>query len=206
MTAVPYHAETDVSIFQRSEFPRDVFNGEAFIELSAEAFRAQTLLVHASWWQVPAASIPASEASQAALAGFGRDLESWRAVAAECLAVGWTECEDGRLYFLPLAHAVEEAFDRRKITSKGAAIRQRRRRLMVALEDLGVDGKTVKAGVLDQIWAALKDRGGEGMRGERRLSAIRMIASDLGLLPTFEPSDGVADLRLATEFRQMKGV
>ena len=64
---------------------------------SGEAFRAAVLLWCVAWHQVPAASLPADDASLAKYAGFGRDLKSWRKVKEGALH-GFVECSDGRLY------------------------------------------------------------------------------------------------------------
>ena len=47
--------------------------------------------------QVPAGSLPGSDALLARLADFGRDIEGWREVKAKALE-GWVQCSDGRLY------------------------------------------------------------------------------------------------------------
>jgi CHAD domain-containing protein len=50
-----------------------------------------------SYQQVPAGSLPDNEIELARLAEFGRDIESWRHVAAIATR-GWIKCSDGRLY------------------------------------------------------------------------------------------------------------
>lgn len=88
---------------------------------SAEAFRAAVLLWCASWHQVPAASLPNDEKMLCSLAGFGRDVKTWRAMSADALR-GFVECSDGRLYHPVIAEkAVESGSKKRKQGSRTEA-------------------------------------------------------------------------------------
>ena len=60
-------------------------------------FRAWIMLLCAAWHQLPAGSLPTDERELAFLAGFGRNVDDWRAVG-EMKLYGWEECSDGRLY------------------------------------------------------------------------------------------------------------
>lgn len=105
-----------------------------------EAFRAAVLLWCASWHQVPAASLPDDDASLARLAGYGRDLATWRAVKAGGALRNWARCSDGRLYHPVVAEKAREAWDARQ---------SHRNRLASAREALArkrEDAKRAKAG------------------------------------------------------------
>ena len=67
------------------------------MEGSGDEFRAAVLLWCAAWRQIPAGSLPNDEKMLAALAGYGRDLRSWRTVWPGARR-GWQLCSDGRLY------------------------------------------------------------------------------------------------------------
>lgn len=78
----------------------------------AEGFRAAVLLWCAAWHQVPAASLPDDDAQLAHLAGFGRDLRSWKRVRQTALH-GFVLCADQRWYHPVVAEKAIEAGDRR---------------------------------------------------------------------------------------------
>lgn len=84
---------------------------------SGEAFRAAVLLWCSAWHQVPAASLPKDERMLASLAGFGRDLKSWKTVSADALH-GFIECADGRLYHPVIAEKAIEADGKRRVQRK----------------------------------------------------------------------------------------
>lgn len=80
---------------------------------SAEGFRAGLLLWLASWHQVPAASLPDDDVTLARLAGFGRELDAWRAVKVEAIR-GFFKCADGRLYHPVIAEKARAAHEAKK--------------------------------------------------------------------------------------------
>src|ERR1700754_658017 len=80
---------------------------------TGDEFRAAVLLWCASWHQVPAASLPKDEKMLCSLAGFGRDLRSWRPLAVEALH-GFVECSDGRLYHPVIAEKAIESGSKKK--------------------------------------------------------------------------------------------
>jgi len=63
----------------------------------AEAFRCGVLGWSASWHQLPAGSLPPSDADLCRLVGLGRDLKTWRSIKADAMR-GWRLFSDGRLY------------------------------------------------------------------------------------------------------------
>lgn len=75
----------------------------------AEAFRCAVLLWCAAWHQVPAASLPDDEAALARLAGYGRDIKTFRVARAGGALRGWIKCSDGRLYHPVVAEKAIEA-------------------------------------------------------------------------------------------------
>ena len=76
---------------------------------SGDGFRAAVLLWCTSWHQSPAASLPDDDRLLARYAGFGRDVEAWKAIRDEALR-GYQICSDGRLYHPLLAEKANEAW------------------------------------------------------------------------------------------------
>ncbi len=76
---------------------------------TGDGFRAAVLLWCASWHQSPAASLPNDDRLLARYAGYGRDVEAWKAVRDEALR-GYQLCSDGRLYHPLLAEKANEAW------------------------------------------------------------------------------------------------
>lgn len=64
--------------------------------------------------QIPAASLPDSDVVLARLAGFGRDVEGFRATKAEIMGA-WVLCSDGRWYHPTLATVALEAWAERRL-------------------------------------------------------------------------------------------
>jgi hypothetical protein len=88
----------------------------------AEAFRSAILLCAAAWHQVPAASLPADEVKQARLAGYGRDVKTFRRTLLAGAMRGWILCDDGRFYHRVVAEKALEAYAaKRKQRSRTAA-------------------------------------------------------------------------------------
>ena len=110
----PVPRDTDLRDF--AFMPLDVArlrDSDLVAETSAEGFRAAMLLWCASWHQVPAASLPDRPGALAMLAGFGRDLDGWHAVADEALH-GFVPCSDGRLYHPVIAEKALDAWARKR--------------------------------------------------------------------------------------------
>ncbi len=76
------------------------------------AWRAGVTLWWAAWNQRPAASLPDDDAILARLAGFGRDIKTWKRCRSVALH-GFLKCSDDRLYHRALAPLAIEAWDRR---------------------------------------------------------------------------------------------
>jgi hypothetical protein len=107
-------SDTDLRDFHF--MPLDVarlMNSDLVAVASGEEFRAAVLLWCKSWHQVPAASLPTDDRMLAHLAGFGRDLESWRAVKGVALR-GFILCDDGRLYHPVIAEKAVEAIEAKR--------------------------------------------------------------------------------------------
>lgn len=118
---------------------------------SDAVFRAALTLWWSAWNQVPAASLPDDDIALCRLAGFGRDLEAWRAVRERALH-GFTPCADGRLYHRAMAPLAIDAWSRRlKERTRKAAWRRRS-----PGPDAGQDGD------------ATRDRTGHDRTGEDR--------------------------------------
>ena len=84
---------------------------------SPEACWAAVLLWCASWHQVPAASVPNNPRLLASLAGYGRDVAAWEAVAAQALH-GFVLCSDDRLYHPVVAQEARSAWGMRVTASE----------------------------------------------------------------------------------------
>lgn len=82
------------------------------IEATGDEFRAAVLLWCASWNQVPAGSLPNSDAALATYAGYGRDIKGWKKVKTGALR-GFVECADGRLYHPVVCEKALEAWAER---------------------------------------------------------------------------------------------
>jgi hypothetical protein len=98
---------------------------------SGEEFRAAVLLWCAAWHQTPAGSVPDDDIELVQLAGYGRDLKTWRKVKANALH-GWVKCSDGRLYHPVVAEKALEAWAKKSAqrdrTRRATEERERRRR------------------------------------------------------------------------------
>jgi hypothetical protein len=109
-----------------------LFNSEFDTESTDSEWRAGVTLWGKAWHQVPAASLPDSDASLCKLAGLGRDMETWRAIRAGALR-GFVKCSDGRLYHRVLADkALNSLEGRRDRTTERAADRARKKRKQTA--------------------------------------------------------------------------
>jgi Protein of unknown function (DUF1376) len=119
--------EVDVHDFE--SMPLDVErlrDSDLAVLASAEEFRAAVLLWCAAWHQIPAGSLPNDERILAKFAGFGRDLEAWRAVASGAMR-GFVLCSDQRLYHPVVVEKALDAFEKRKTQSKRTAAATRAR-------------------------------------------------------------------------------
>lgn len=141
---------------------------------SAEAFRAAVLLWCAAWHQVPASSLPKDERMLCSLAGFGRDLKSWRAVAADALH-GFIECSDGRLYHPVIAKNAIESFSKKKRQGSQTAAATEARRLAKIQRDEAATEEERQRNVArnddvtsDAPYQAMERNGDQGRGEERR--------------------------------------
>jgi hypothetical protein len=137
MTEPLVPSDTDLRDFHF--MPLDVarlMNSDLVAVASGEEFRAAVLLWCKSWHQVPAASLPTDDRMLAHLAGFGRDLESWRVVKGVALR-GFILCDDGRLYHPVIAEKAVEAIEaKRKQRDRTAnATKARKQRNPIADDD-----------------------------------------------------------------------
>lgn len=112
MTDLPHPlADPDLDVRELEEMPlnvRRLRDSSTAATATAEGFRAAVLLWAAAWHQVPAGSLPATDAELAPLAGFGRDLAGFAAVRADALR-GFVPCRDGRLYHQVIVDYAETA-------------------------------------------------------------------------------------------------
>lgn len=82
----------------------------------------------AAWKEVPAASLPDDDQELAQLAGYGRDVEGWKAVREEVLAP-WLRTSDGRLYHRTLSEAALDVFERKQKREENRAADAERKRI-----------------------------------------------------------------------------
>jgi hypothetical protein len=105
-----------------------LFGSEFHACVADDAWRAGVTLWLKSYDQVPAGSLPKEEVALCRLAELGRDLKTWRRVAAEAMR-HWFEASDGRLYHHVIAELVMEAWTlkqaRREQTKAATAARRR---------------------------------------------------------------------------------
>jgi hypothetical protein len=131
---------------------------------SDAVFRAALSLWWSAWNQVPAASLPDDDVALCRLAGFGRDVEAWRALRERALR-GFTLCADGRLYHRALAPLAIDAWSRRlKERTRKAAWRRRS-----PGQDAGQDGDTTRDRTGHDRTG--HDRTGEDRRGEHSIAS-----------------------------------
>jgi len=163
---------------------------------SAEAFRAAVLLWCASWHQVPAASLPKDEKMLCSLAGFGRDLKTWRGLATQALH-GFVECSDGRLYHPVIAEkAIESGSKKKKQVRQTAAATEAARlaRLARDAERNGLrDGeRNGDQGIGEDRIGDEKTKTESEKRGERNSPSVLKLVDEGKSMPideSYQPSE-----------------
>jgi hypothetical protein len=163
---------------------------------SAEAFRAAVLLWCASWHQVPAASLPKDEKMLCSLAGFGRDLKTWRGLASEALH-GFVECSDGRLYHPVIAEKAIESGSKKKKQGRQTAAATEAARLARLARDAERNG--VRDDDRNGLQGIGEDRNGEDKtktesekRGESNPPSVLKLVDEGNPIPideSYVPSD-----------------
>lgn len=125
---------------------------------SGDEFKAAFALWCASWYELPAASLPKSDQ----MLEFLSRSKVWKRVKERALH-GWIECSDGRLYHRTLARVAIDAWDRREDwretqhnkNERQERWRQRCKELGDALRSLGVTPP--KGAGLEKLETMLKD-------------------------------------------------
>jgi hypothetical protein len=92
----------------------DLLTGKLGQMVDPEAHRAEITARAASWWQVPAASMPDDNAALAALCGYGRDVATWQRARAAGALADWIKCADGRLYHPDVAARARDTWAQRQ--------------------------------------------------------------------------------------------
>lgn len=104
-----------------------LFNSSFNAMVDDTAWRAGVTLWGKAWHQVPAGSLPDGDAELCSLAGFGRDLKTWKKIRAGAL-YGFIKCADGRLYHSYLCKMANDALaEKRVFEAKKAADRERKK-------------------------------------------------------------------------------
>lgn len=102
-------------------------------------FRSGVNLWWASWNQVPASSLPESDAALCKLAGLGKDLKAWGRVKDRAMH-GFTLCGDGRYYHETLAAFALESWKRRlKDRERKAEYRRRQEERRATRTETGTE-------------------------------------------------------------------
>lgn len=100
MTLPPPPVPADADLRHYDEMPLEVRrlrdSGIAGVA-DAEAFRCGLMSWGTAWHQIPAGSLPASDADLCRLVGLGRDLKTWKRIKPDAMR-GWRLFADGRLY------------------------------------------------------------------------------------------------------------
>ena len=104
-----------------------LFNSDFNMTADDTAWRAGVTLWGRAWHQVPAGSLPNDELTLCNLAGFGRDMKTWRRIRNIALR-GFILCTDGRLYHTFLCPMAKEAHEEKcRFEKRRAADRERKR-------------------------------------------------------------------------------
>lgn len=85
------------------------FRGSDLLTEDAEIILAAVMLWTAAWHETPAASLSDDDKLLAKAAGFGRSVDTFRAIKAGALR-GFIKCSDGRLYHPVVARLANEAW------------------------------------------------------------------------------------------------
>ena len=123
-----------------------------------EVFRAAVLSWCAAWHQVPAGSLPDDDAILARLAGYGRDVATWRRLREQGALRGFVRCSDGRLYHGVVCEKVLEAW------SKKRSQRDKTRAATLAAQKARKRDASVTDTVTDTV---TESKGREGNRREQ---------------------------------------
>lgn len=120
--------DCDLRGFERMEINgAALFRSTFWLTKSAEARCAAIEL----WWesrqQVPAGSLPDDDIALTRLAGYGRDVASWKVIRPDAL-YGWIICSDSRLYHPVVAEMTIRAWaERQKFRAELAAAAARKK-------------------------------------------------------------------------------
>lgn len=175
--APPVYAELDLRDF--TYMPLDVLrlrDSDIAILTSGEEFRAAVMLWCAAWHQVPASSLPNDDRLLASLAGFGRDIEGWKAVREAALR-GFVLCSDGKLYHTVIAEKATEADNKRRSHNE----KMKKARAALAAKkafEAGSIEETDKDDYIEPIEASMIDantglKGREGNRREEKKEEVK---------------------------------
>lgn len=144
------------------------------IEATGDEFRAAVLLWCASWHQLPAGSLPQNEAALCHLAGYGRDLEGWRAVKSGAMR-GWQIADDCRLYHPVVSEKAREAWSAKLAQrSRTAAARAARHSPSNSQPHAYATGSVTEDATGSVTGSKVREvKGSEGKGTEQALSAGR---------------------------------
>ncbi len=156
----------------------------------AEAFRCAMLLFAAAYHQLPAGSLPNDEASLCKLAGYGRDMKTFRHARANGGMRGWQVASDGRLYHKVVAEKVCEAWagklEQRQRTEAARLARAKKRKDAANSGDPGADqttpkgrnGRAVKTSVTSSVTETAADIATSTVTEPVATSSANVSASD----------------------------
>ena len=158
-----------------------------------EAFRCAILLWCASWHQVPAASLPSDDSALARLAGYGRDVRTFRRAKAAGGLSGWVLCSDGRLYHSVIAEIARSSIlanlrQRSRTAAATAARMDAKKQQPIEITQNEVD---VTLNVTDNVSAYVTStKGKEKEKGERKKETPMIPLAEK--VPPAEPPAGQA--------------
>lgn len=180
----------DVDLRDFPYMPLDItrlFGSDFHAQSSDAEWRAGVTLWLRSYHQVPAGSLPDDEVALACLAELGRDIRSWRKIAAGALR-GWTKCSDGRLYHRTVGEKAREGWIEKLLQRKSSEAGNAKRYghpFDPTLIDDAIDASLKMLAALNpQSWV-LKKRFGKAPAG----SADGTLTGIAGRTPT-EPPGG----------------
>jgi len=158
---------------------------------TGDGFRAAVMIWCAAWHQIPAASLPDDDRMLARLAGYGRDLEAWKAVKDDALR-NFVKCDDGRLYHPTIAEKAREAWEAKvKQRDRTAAARAARLAAQSNRQCDGAQSSDATASVTEPVASSVtesKGREGKG-REETASSPLRSEEAAAAPPPLFDRED-----------------
>lgn len=187
----------DVDLRDFPYLPLDIvrlFGSDFHAQSSDAEWRAGVTLWLRSYHQVPAGSLPDDEVALTRLAELGRDVRSWRKIAAGALR-GWTRCSDGRLYHRTVGEKALEGWIEKLLQRKSSEAGNAKRYghpFDPAPIDEAIEASLKMLAALNPQSRVLKKRSGKSPAGTADVSPDRAPGGPPTKPPTGSP-DGNPD-------------